>query len=41
ASPGGTTEAGLEVLDREPGLRSLVAETLKASRRRGQELAAS
>ncbi len=41
ASPGGTTEAGLEILDREDGLRSLVAETLEASRRRGQEMAAS
>jgi pyrroline-5-carboxylate reductase len=41
ASPGGTTEAGLKILDREAGLRSLVAETLRASRRRGQEMAAS
>ncbi|HEX8512871.1 MAG TPA: pyrroline-5-carboxylate reductase [Allosphingosinicella sp.] len=41
ASPGGTTEAGLMVLDREGRLRSLVAETLEASRRRGQEMAGS
>jgi pyrroline-5-carboxylate reductase len=41
ASPGGTTEAGLKVLDGNPGLRSLVAETLEASRRRGEEMAAS
>jgi pyrroline-5-carboxylate reductase len=39
ASPGGTTEAGLSVLDSEGGLRSLVLLTLQASRRRGQEMA--
>jgi pyrroline-5-carboxylate reductase len=40
ASPGGTTEAGLEVLDSADGLRSLVLRTLEASRRRSQEMAA-
>jgi len=39
ASPGGTTEAGLEVLDAKDGLRALVARTLEASRRRGAEMA--
>ncbi|HEX8063456.1 MAG TPA: pyrroline-5-carboxylate reductase [Allosphingosinicella sp.] len=39
ASPGGTTEAGLRVLDREGGLRRLLLQTLEASRRRGQEMA--
>jgi pyrroline-5-carboxylate reductase len=41
ASPGGTTEAGLRVLDAEDGLKALVLRTLEASRRRGQEMAAS
>jgi pyrroline-5-carboxylate reductase len=41
ASPGGTTEAGLRVLDSEDGLKALVLRTLDASRRRGQEMAAS
>jgi pyrroline-5-carboxylate reductase len=41
ASPGGTTEAGLAVLDDRDGLRTLVRRTLEASRRRGQEMAAS
>ena len=41
ASPGGTTEAGLAVLDAEDGLRALVLRTLEASRRRGQEMAAA
>jgi pyrroline-5-carboxylate reductase len=40
ASPGGTTEAGLRVLDAEPGLRSLLLRTLRASRDRGAEMAA-
>jgi pyrroline-5-carboxylate reductase len=40
ASPGGTTEAGLEILDGSDGLRALMLRTLEASRRRGQELAA-
>jgi pyrroline-5-carboxylate reductase len=39
ASPGGTTEAGLNVLDREEALRRLMLHTLDASRRRGQEMA--
>jgi pyrroline-5-carboxylate reductase len=38
ASPGGTTEAGLAVLDAEDGLRPLVRRTLEASRRRGAEM---
>lgn len=41
ASPGGTTEAGLRVLDAEDGLRQLVLRTVEASRRRGQEMAVS
>jgi pyrroline-5-carboxylate reductase len=40
ASPGGTTEAGLRVLDDEEELRRLVLRTLEASRRRGREMAA-
>ena len=40
ASPRGTTEAGLAVLDREDALRKLVAATIDAARRRGAELAA-
>jgi pyrroline-5-carboxylate reductase len=40
ASPGGTTEAGLRVLDGEDALASLMRRTLEASRRRGRELAA-
>ena len=39
ASPGGTTEAGLKVLDEAGALRELVLRTLDASRRRGIELA--
>jgi pyrroline-5-carboxylate reductase len=39
ASPGGTTEAGLKILDAEEGLRALLRKTLDASRRRGQEMA--
>ena len=39
ASPGGTTEAGLQVLDAEEALARLLLETLDASRRRGIELA--
>jgi pyrroline-5-carboxylate reductase len=39
ASPGGTTEAGLGVLDAEPGLRALVLRALEASRKRGLEMA--
>ncbi|TFI58002.1 pyrroline-5-carboxylate reductase [Sphingomonas parva] len=41
ASPGGTTEAGLNVLDAEDGLRPLILRTLAASRRRGEEMAAA
>jgi pyrroline-5-carboxylate reductase len=37
ASPGGTTQAGLDVLDE--ALPALLRETLEASRRRGRELA--
>ena len=40
ASPGGTTEAGLAVLDENEALRDLVARTLEASRRRSLEMAA-
>jgi pyrroline-5-carboxylate reductase len=40
ASPGGTTEAGLKVLDARDGLKPLVLRTLEASRRRSQEMAA-
>jgi len=39
ASPGGTTEAGLKVLDEGDALRTLVLRTLDASRRRGIALA--
>ena len=39
ASPGGTTEAGLEILDAEEGLKPLILRTLDASRRRGTEMA--
>ena len=39
ASPGGTTEAGLKVLDEGEALRALTLRTLGASRRRGIELA--
>ncbi|MBD3729707.1 MAG: pyrroline-5-carboxylate reductase [Sphingomonadales bacterium] len=40
ASPGGTTQAGLDVLDRDDALARLVAETLRAARDRGAEMAA-
>ncbi len=39
ASPGGTTQAGLAVLDGDDALRNLVRATLEASRRRGLEMA--
>jgi pyrroline-5-carboxylate reductase len=39
ASPGGTTEAGLKVLDAEGRLKALILETLDASRRRSIEMA--
>lgn len=38
-SPGGTTAAGLAVLDRDEALNSLIRETLRAARDRGAELA--
>lgn len=40
ASPGGTTEAGLKVLDADQALEKLVRATLRAARDRGAELAA-
>jgi pyrroline-5-carboxylate reductase len=40
ASPGGTTEAGLAVLDSDHALKRLVGRTLDASRRRGAEMQA-
>jgi pyrroline-5-carboxylate reductase len=40
ASPRGTTEAGLGVLDREGAFQQLIAATIDAARRRGAELAA-
>lgn len=40
ASPGGTTQAGLDVLDADRALLDLVARTLEASRRRSLETAA-
>ena len=39
ASPGGMTQKGLYVLDRDDALACLVAETLRAARDRGRELA--
>jgi len=39
ASPGGTTEAGLRVLDEGEALATLMLRTLDASRRRGLEMA--
>lgn len=39
ASPGGTTRAGLDVLDREDALKRLIGETLSAAARRSAELA--
>lgn len=40
-SPGGTTAAGLAVLDADGAFAALLAETLKAARNRGAELAAA
>jgi pyrroline-5-carboxylate reductase len=40
-SPGGTTAAGLTVLDREAALTKLIEATLKAARDRGAELSSS
>jgi pyrroline-5-carboxylate reductase len=39
ASPGGMTQAGLDVLDMDGRLTALMAETLRAARDRGRELA--
>lgn len=41
ASPGGMTQAGLDVLDSDGRLAALLAETLRAARDRGRELAQS
>lgn len=41
ASPGGTTRAGFDVLDRDDALKRLVRETLEAAMRRSAELAAN
>ena len=41
ASPGGTTQAGLDVLDRDQRLRALLTETLRAARDRSAEMAAA
>ena len=41
ASPKGTTEAGLAVLDADGALDRLIAETIEAAARRGAELAAA
>ena len=38
ASPGGTTEAGLKVLDAEQRLAALLADTLRAASQRSAEL---
>ena len=40
ASPGGTTEAGLRILDEDQALLDLVARTLEAARARSREMAA-
>jgi pyrroline-5-carboxylate reductase len=39
ASPGGTTQAGLEVLDRDGALEKLILAALEAARRRSTEMA--
>jgi pyrroline-5-carboxylate reductase len=41
ASPGGTTRAGLDVLDDREALRELLVRTLEAAKKRGAELAAA
>lgn len=41
ASPGGTTEAGLKVLDAENGIVAMVREVVAAARRRSDEMAAA
>jgi pyrroline-5-carboxylate reductase len=40
ASPNGTTEAGLRLLDHDQTLDTLISETIAAAARRGAELAA-
>ena len=39
ASPGGTTRAGLDILDQDAALKQLVEETLSAAMRRAEEMA--
>lgn len=39
ASPGGTTRAGLDILDRDAGLETLIRETIDAAVRRAEEMA--
>lgn len=41
ASPGGMTQAGLDVLDSDGRLVALLADTLRATRERGREIAAA
>jgi pyrroline-5-carboxylate reductase len=41
ASPGGTTRAGLDILDADQALKALVRDTLDAAARRGAEMAAA
>lgn len=41
ASPGGSTREGLDVLDRDDAIFTLLSETLEASRRRNAEMAAA
>ncbi|MBW0145365.1 pyrroline-5-carboxylate reductase family protein [Sphingomicrobium clamense] len=41
ASPGGTTEAGLKVLDAEDGMEPLMRRVVKAWRKRSEEMAAA
>ena len=41
ASPGGSTREGLNVLDADDGLNTLMAATLAASERRNREMAAA
>lgn len=41
ASPGGSTRKGLDVLDRDDALKTLLRETLEASTRRNAEMAAA
>jgi pyrroline-5-carboxylate reductase len=38
-SPGGTTQAALEVLMREPGLEQLVKDAVRAAAKRSRDLA--